>query len=151
MCAINDSNPRRRHRPAYLAPARSRPDIPSIGLDIDAPDGEPVTPGGAAPIPQHIDINISTPPYEEPGTEKVTFPRIMASLYRGMVDLMLLTMVMIMSFFLYDVEITIVKSEQAPPSRYSDLRGSRVVWRNDPIIDTPPASITRRGFDDSVV
>mmetsp|Transcript_2903 Transcript_2903/g.4693 ORF Transcript_2903/g.4693 Transcript_2903/m.4693 type:complete len:144 (-) Transcript_2903:107-538(-) len=143
MCVVNDSNPRRRHRPAYLAPARSRPDLPLMGVAV--PEGV----AGAA-IPQHIDINIATPP-EEPGTEKVTFPQIMASLYRGLVDLLLLTMVMIMSFFLYDVEITIVKSEQAPPSRYSDVRGSRVVWRNEPIIETPPSSVTRRGFDDSVV
>jgi hypothetical protein len=106
-----------------------------------------------APIPQHFDINIRTSPEEVPGTEKITFPRILSSLYRGLVDLLLLTMVMIMSFFLYDVEITIVKSEQAPQARHSDVRGSRVVWRNEPREMAVPASMTttRRGFNDSIV
>jgi hypothetical protein len=83
-------------------------------------------------------------------------------------------MVLVTSFFLYDVEITFVKyspQQGVPPElirRHSDVWGSRVLWRDGTDIDdddnvrvlipSPPTSdkttrtlTTRRGFQESLV
>lgn len=162
MCVVN-SNPRRRHRAAYLAPARRQ--------DFDLPPAAPATPPPAPPqldppIPQQIHINITesqalfdssqhdfdydAPPKQQTYVSICT--QLTMDIYRSLVDFLLLTLVMIMSFFLYDVEITIVKSDEEPITRHSDFRGSRVILRNDYVPSpTRAPTTTRRGFEDSVV
>jgi hypothetical protein len=95
MCVVTE-NPRRRHRPAYLAPARN-----TAVMDLPPPP---------------------PPPVED--SEPVC-----KSLYQSLVDFLLLVAVLCMSFFLYDVEITITKEEG--PIRQSDVVGSRVLWRRE--------------------
>jgi hypothetical protein len=154
MCIVTESNnPRRRHRPAYLAPTR---------LGVPAALIADVENNGAATAPalqETIDIHMvpTTHDYQgEQNTEKsyYSLPAMLSSIYRSLVDLLLLIVVMIMSFFLYDVEITIVRSEHAPVMRHGDITGSRVVWRNeiDPVPEPRLWRTTRRGFDtDSAV
>eukprot|EP00543_Licmophora_paradoxa_P003517 CAMPEP_0202449750 /NCGR_PEP_ID=MMETSP1360-20130828/8464_1 /ASSEMBLY_ACC=CAM_ASM_000848 /TAXON_ID=515479 /ORGANISM="Licmophora paradoxa, Strain CCMP2313" /LENGTH=196 /DNA_ID=CAMNT_0049067783 /DNA_START=62 /DNA_END=652 /DNA_ORIENTATION=+ len=59
----------------------------------------------------------------------ITFRKVLIALFRSLLDLMLLISIVIVSFFLYDVEINIVKPGES--ARSTDLLGSRVILRNE--------------------
>jgi hypothetical protein len=201
MCVVNDSNPRRRHRPAYLAPARlTRPNTPlhntgvAIGNDEEDGDATNVAMAGRNVndnddgtimdnmFPRTFDMIRLTRRQQQqlptnnnhngsPEMEQYTCRKVLSSIYLGLIDCVILSMVMIMSFFFYDVEVTIVKSHPqqqqqqqqrsthsiANPSRFQqpqqqpyseDISGSRIVWRRTA---PPPSSgrVTLRSTTDT--
>ncbi|KAI2514164.1 hypothetical protein MHU86_57 [Fragilaria crotonensis] len=179
MCVVNDSNPRRRHRAAYLAPARAQLEIGNnVGMrEIVFPLAVDMEVMQQRQQQQQQNLH-----NEYPEVDNYSFPKMLFTLYFSLVDCLLLLMVLVMSFFLYDVEITIVKSSSQqgipPPPlirrHHTDVLGSRILWRNyvedddnnndDDVrglrIPSPPTSATtttiripttRRGFQESVV
>ena len=198
MCVVNDSNPRRRHRPAYLAPARlTRPTAPQTGTLIrnDGEDGD-VTNAEMTGRNNNIDDDDGTttdnmfPPtfdmirmaqhqqQQQPQVstnnnnsstdmEQCSCRKMLSSIYLGLIDCIILSMVMIMSFFFYDVEITIIKSHpqrhqrstnsntnssrfqrrQQPQQPHPDeISGSRIVWRRT---EPPSGRMTPRSTTSS--
>ena len=172
---MNDSNPRRRHRAAYLAPARAQPEL--LG-DVDMAEiGFPL------PVTRGINVMQQQQQHQDddsPDFEKYSFPKMLSTLSLHLIDCLVFSMALVMSFFLYDVEITMVKpplhQRISPPfiRRHSNVvAGSRIVWLNMDIDGgdaLPPTSATtaatratmtttttttttttRRGFQESVV
>ena len=163
MCVVNDAiHPRRRHRPAYLAPSRTFPwgDTTTTGTtDIHTPGRTLAT----------LAIPMMDPSFEQQQQQQSssltpkTITSILKSILRGVLDLFLLLFMAIVGLFLYDVEIKLVpvnnqQQQQQQQQHYQQgyVRGSQVEIRHD--IPAPYSSNsgllpTRRGIlvADSIV
>lgn len=141
MCVVNDiNNPRRRHRPAYFAPARS---LAGVLDEEDAAEAVPVVQFEAATA-----ADVATDPFED-HQKIISFQKVLAGLFRSLIDLGLLVVIMFVSFFLYDVEINIIQAggddQTILSTNNNDLiMGSRVIIRNEVQSSSSP---TRQRFD----
>ena len=160
MCVVNDAiHPRRRHRPAYLAPSRTFPwgDTTTTGTtDIHTPGRTLAT----------LAIPMMDPSFEQQQQQQSssltpkTITSILKSILRGVLDLFLLLFMAIVGLFLYDVEIKLVpvNNQQQQQQHYQQghVRGSRVEIRHDvpaPYSSNSGLLPTRRGIlvADSIV
>lgn len=145
MCVVNDiNNPRRRHRPAYFAPARSLANEDGGAVDEeDASEAVPV-----AQFETSIGAEVANDPSED-YQQIISFHKALAGLFRSLIDLGLLVVIMFVSFFLYDVEINIIQAGGDDRTILSTnnndvIMGSRVIIRNEV---QSPSSPTRQRFD----
>lgn len=171
MCIANDvNNPRRRHRPAYLAPSRSSLLLPQAHPSVAVDQDEEEAPHMIFPqqqtfeqIRQEDDLeqyyfnNNTRREGQQQGRirervdedAKTTPMNLFHNCYRNIKDLLLLVAVMIMSFFLYDVEIKVVKKENTTHES-TTRREPRSRRRRSSLVESEgrllPHNTRRRGF-----
>ena len=122
---MNDGNPRRRHRAAYFAPTRHG----ALHNEIDDPEAG-LPEAGATPAVAQVDELAAQ--IEATDDETMSFTKVFSALCKSIVDLGLLVAIMFISFFLYDVEISVIKNgDEATTLRDNDVQGSRVVLRSE--------------------
>ena len=121
MCVGNDASPRRRHRAAYLAPASRMTTTPFVfsheGEQLFVPAVETLV-ITTATHPQHSVLERVTVPLVDTSTDTdddddnvqtSTIISCCKSIYQTLIEVLLVMIVMVMSFFLYDVDVSIVK------------------------------------------
>jgi hypothetical protein len=138
-------DPRLRHRAAYLAPTRFRPEM-----------------NGAAALPTEGLL-----PFDDDDDDITTIPRndtedprnyfavrcwydTLALVYESLFNFFVLLLIACMSLFFYDVEISSVKMSNQQHSSNTRQQGARIVWRNEASA-YPIATIRRRSFEDTIV
>ena len=146
MCIANNdlSNPRRRHRAAYLAPARTIP----FGNTATAAAETAMAFPAFDPMQESMNSSFDNMEQREQQQEK-TITSILCVIYRGILDLIVLLVMTIVGLFLYDVEIKIVNniSNGLQQQQINGARGIRMV-RNE--MEAAPLSnsglLPRRGL-----
>lgn len=139
MCV--GTNPRRRHRAAYLAPSRTFVPVAIAHREEEEPHHEeddehdvlfgeqqqaqqqPLLPQQQQPQVEEAPrsssssvVNITHPHHTSTSKKKCT--RFFYTTYHTLVDLLLLVVMMIVSCFCYEVECEIIKSPQQEPHRH---------------------------------
>jgi hypothetical protein len=135
MCVINDASARRRHRAVYLAPSRTT--LPTTIQDEIAVDSEQ---------PQAV-LESTTSEESPPAPTSVckTVYSFLVKVYSTFKDFILVMVVIILSFFLYDVDVSIVKADQTAAVPLGDSS-----WTGRVVIQSQEGQI-RRQLQTSVV
>lgn len=131
MCVVNDASARRRHRAVYLAPSRTTPQT---------------TIQGEVAVEQPQAVLESTTSEESPPTSVCkTVYSFLVKIYSTFKDLILVMVVIIISFLLYDVDVSIVKADQTAAVPLGDSS-----WNGRVVIQSQEGQM-RRQLQTSVV
>lgn len=143
MCKPTDLSARRRHRPTYLAPSPiliANDEIPAENA-VDVESAATTTQEGQETPQESIPSSSSTLTSSESSPNacakhRSTIWSFIRYIYHGIMDVALVIFVILMSFFIYDVDVSIVKDEgdrdtSAASSQESWGTSGRVVVRNE--------------------
>jgi hypothetical protein len=154
MCIAQNTttDPRLRHRAAYLAPTRFRPEeegnLRLEGLlplfDNDDEDDDDIS---HARRNARMDSSRQSflHPYGKKCLEAIVW------VFQSLLDLVILLLVACLSLFFHDLEIHIVKTSDPEDHPSNVLQGSRIVWRTESSILPITRTTRQRSFEETIV